>query len=335
MSRMRLVLGTAFAVLAAAVPIARAETSVSVGVGGTRMVVDLSDAEDRTTVVTPADLAGPEQAVDVGPGTHLLIDFPDGTAGCTANYVWRSGGKQYLGAAGHCFLDPDKVATHGPGADSGADVKEIMVRACVTGCNFGGISGFFLEGTTVELGEVAYARQSGEGGDVGNDFGVVEIPAGVPVRYHMPVFDGPRQPDGDLQTGDVVCQYGNGVGVGEVFPTMGRAGVGLFEDPDAFFFESASSPGDSGSAVQTCVPTAEDGLAGDAAIGILTHLTTIGVAGTTVEQAVLLAKEAGLDLELVLDGGSTGEVSGDDGTDGGGKGKGNGGGPPQGKGPKA
>lgn len=308
MSRIRWIIAVLAAVAFAAAPVAHAQTD-----DAPDAVPAILDLTGWTDLTVPADLSAPETAVDVGPGSHLIIDIPDeGTFGCTANFVWTDGSTQYLGAAGHCFLPADRTADAGEGADY--DTSGVTVRACASECTNGGFSGFLIEGTTVELGTVAYARQTGDGGDVGNDFGIVEIPAGVAVRTTMPVFDGPTRADGTLTVGDAVCFYGNGVGVGEVFPTMGRTGLGLFEDAGAFFFESAGAPGDSGSAVQTCVPTAEDGLAGDAAIGIFTHLTSIGLAGTTDDQAVAMtARDTGINLELVLDGGAGGDTGGDSG----------------------
>lgn len=334
MSPFRWILAISAVLGLAAVPAAHgASLSVDVGAAGetTRLAIDLTGVELETTVVAPADLAAPEQAGGIGPGSHLLIDFPDGgRAGCTANFVWSDGNKRYLGSAGHCFLPPDEIATHGKDAYNASGVT---VSVCVSNCTNGGVSGFIVKGDLVELGKVAYARQESAGGlEVGHDFGVVEIPSDAShlVRPSMPVFDGPAT-TGSLQAGEVVCHYGNGVGFGEVFPTMGRAGVGFFEDRGAFFFEGVGSFGDSGSAVQTCVPTATDVLEGDEAIGIFTHLTLIGLAGTTVAQAIdMTAQDTNLDLSLVLGSGATAAGSTDDG-DGGGS---NGGGPPEGKGPK-
>lgn len=321
----------ALVIALAATGAAEAGTDPATDPAPTRLAVDLTGYDDQTTVVAPADLSAPELAEGVGPGSHLLISFPDGSlAGCTANFVWESGGTRYLGAAGHCFLDAEETSTHGPDAD--ADVSDVTVRACISECTNGGYSGFVIQGSTVELGAVAYARQSRDGTDVGYDFGVVAIPDSVPVRTHMPVFDGPTRADGESIVGEAICHYGSGVAFGEVYPTMGRAGAGLFEFEGAFYFEGAASPGDSGSAVQTCVTSAADGLAGDGAVGALTHITNIGIAGTTVERAVELAEEAKLKLTLVLAGSTTTDTGGGD-DSGNGNGDGGKGGPPPGKGP--
>jgi len=79
--------------------------------------IDLTQMTRATTVV-PLALVTPAMAQNIGPGSHLLIEIPGaGTFGCTANFVWASGGTRYLGAAGHCFLPEGTTATHGPGAN--------------------------------------------------------------------------------------------------------------------------------------------------------------------------------------------------------------------------
>lgn len=279
------------------------------------LVLDVTGYEDRTVVVSPAELTAPEQATGIGPGSHILIDdIPgdeDSTFACTANFVWQAGSRYYLGAAGHCFLPVDATATHGPGAD--ANLASVKVRVCVDECQFGGVLGFVIEGETVELGRVAYARQTGpeepkffgDPDDIGNDFGLVEIPgalANTSLRPEMPVFGGPMT-TGQIDAGDPVCHYGAGVLVGETWPTMGRVGVGVETDPDegSFTATTAAAFGDSGSAVEVCEPT-ENGMEGVEAAGILTHiiLGTGTVAGTSVPKAVTMAQEAGLSICLVL-----------------------------------
>lgn len=291
-----------------------------------RAVLDLAGALDRTTTVQAASV--PAEATGIGPGSHLLIEREDGLFGCTASWVFEEGGRLLLGAAGHCFLPETATATHGPGADF--DPADAAVRVCVSECTFGGQLGFLVEGTTVPLGPIAYARQQqGPGGEqIGWDFGVVEIPADLHdlVRTDMPVFGGPTGA-GELASGDQVCHYGAGTVVGEVWPTMGRTGVGLLAEDDAWFAATPAAPGDSGAALQTCAPGAEV-LEGVAAIGTLTHLSSLGVAGTTNARSLqLAADDAGLLLSLVLDpidlaGGGGGGGGTGDGGDTGGDGKG-------------
>ncbi len=266
-----------------------------------RMAIDLSGKQLELEDV-PIHLVTPAMAQGIGPGAHLLITIPgEGTFGCTSNFVWSGGSKRYLGAAGHCFLPPDKTATHGVGADYNA--SGVVVQVCVEGCTNGGFSGFTITGTTVTLGGVAYARQTGADGDVGNDFGIVTIPGELQsqIRAAMPVFGGPSNTD-DVQTGDVVCHYGNGVGVGEVFPTMGRAGIGIGSTSSYWEANTAAAPGDSGSAIEVCGQDAS-GIHGISAAGILTHLSAGGggvVVGTTVPRAIALtAGDANLPISVV------------------------------------
>lgn len=77
------------------------------------------------------------------------------------------------------------------------------------------------------MGPVVYARQTGPGGDLGNDFGIVEIPslANDHIRPSMPVFGGPTQTE-TISVGKLVCHHGNGLATGETFLTKGRIGVG-------------------------------------------------------------------------------------------------------------
>jgi hypothetical protein len=266
------------------------------------LLLDLSDYEDQT--VTYADVAHipvPAAAVNIGPGSHLLMTMEGGTYGCTANFIWSgTNGKTYLGAAGHCFVPPGKTATHGPGADY--NPSGTTVRVCVASCNFGGESGFIITGQLVTLGPVAYARQTEGGVDLGHDFGIVEIPTSqaARVRPSMPVWGGPTTTE-TLSLGEVACHYGNGVGVGEVFPTMARAGVGMFGGAGITFgINSAAAPGDSGSAVSVCAQDA-GGLHGRGGVGILTHIGVGSgvVLGTTISQAKAMATQAGLTINVV------------------------------------
>jgi hypothetical protein len=274
--------------------------------------IDLTNMVDLTRTI-PLALITPAQAQNIGPGAHLIIDIPGaGTFGCTANFVWASGGARYLGAAGHCFLPEGTVATHGAGADFNASGD--VVKVCVSNCSFGGETGFTLTGDLVQLGAVAYARQSAGGVDIGNDFGVVTIPASLAsrVRPSMPVFGGPTTVD-TVDQAEPLCQYGNGVVVGETFLTMARVGVGGGSDATTWMGDLASAPGDSGSAVVTCDANA-NGFTGRGAAGILTHLSLAvcpcnvntltfqqGVVfGTTVARAIAMAQEAGLSLSVVF-----------------------------------
>lgn len=278
--------------------------------------IDLTRMIKKTKVI-PRHLMTPQMAENIGPGSHLIIEIPaEGTFGCTANFVWEAGITRYLGAAGHCFIPSRATATHGPGADYNA--AGVRVSVCVSNCSFGGQTGFVLEGDVVALGDVAYARQTAADGDIGNDFGIVTIPASFAalVRPSMPVFGGPHTIE-NVQQLQPVCHYGNGVLVGETFLTMARVGIGGGSTPKYWVADSLAAPGDSGSALVTCE---SDGTTfrGRGAAGILTHLglevcpctididnVTITVQqgfvfGTTIPRAIEMAQEAGVVLTVVF-----------------------------------
>lgn len=266
--------------------------------------LDLTHMIKNTTIV-PLALVTPAMAQNIGPGSHLIVEIPsEGTFGCTANFVWESGESRYLGAAGHCFIPEGTTATHGAGADY--DASGVQVSVCVSNCSFGGQTGFVLTGDLVALGPVAYARQTGPDGDVGNDFGVVTIPASLAslIRPSVPVFGGPIMVE-EVALGQPLCHYGNGVLVGETFLTMARVGVGGGSTLSYWMGDLAAAPGDSGSAVVTCEISGTD-VHGQGAAGILTHLgLSIGlehglVFGTTTARAIEMGLEAGLSLTLVF-----------------------------------
>ncbi len=254
---------------------------------------DVTDAAAGGDTVAPAAVA-PETSSGIGPGSLLLVSRGATTAACTANFVWDGAdGDVYLGAAGHCFLPSAAAATENAGGSF--DPGEVTVEVCVD-CTFGGAVALngLPGGRLVELGEVAYARQSADGTGVGNDFGLVRVPTAARdlLDPSMPEFGGPSEV-GQVDGGEPVCHYGNAVVFGETFLTKGRVGAGLGSTDDSWTAGTASAPGDSGAAVQSCQPGLT-GLQGVEAVGVLTHASTSGVAGTTLDRAAELATEAGL-----------------------------------------
>jgi hypothetical protein len=139
--------------------------------------------------------------------------------------------------------------------------------------------------------------------EVGHDFGLVEIPKQREdlVDPSFPQFGGPTGVSDDaVPQGEPINQYGAGAGNGEVFPTMGSQGasLGSQDDPDGESWYAAlrSSPGDSGSPIQSTAPGAE-GVSGEDAAGILTHITTLGTAGTTIGQCKnMVRRDIGLSI---------------------------------------
>jgi hypothetical protein len=279
--------------------------------------IDLTKEVDKRVVIPPEVLT-PEAARNIGPGSALLITIPDeGRFGCSANFVWSGGGTTYLGAAGHCFIPADTKSTHGAGADY--DASGVKVEVCVEGCETGFRSGITLLGKYVTLGKVAYARQTDPTGteDVGNDFGVVEVPSSIAhlIRPSLPVFGGPYGSD-TLKPGAFGCHYGNGVVVGETVVTKARVGVGGGGDEDFWMGDFVAAFGDSGSGLVKCKQESAT-FKGEGAVGVLTHIglsvcpcgvnfkkqtftAQNGVTfGTTTRRAIEMAREAGLSLSLV------------------------------------
>lgn len=287
--------------------------TAGLGLVGTASADDTSGAEpipclDMTGILDDEDVetveaasVAPETSNGIGPGSFLLISRGGTTAGCTANFVWDSAsGDVYLGAAGHCFLPGSAAASRSAGGSY--DTGDVTVRVCID-CTFGGATGLngLQGGRLVELGEVAYARQSQDGAGVGNDFGLVRIPSSAQdlIDPSMPKFGGPSE-IGAVDGGETVCHYGNAVVFGETFLTKGRTGAGFGHDGNSWTAGTTSAPGDSGAAVQVCEPTLT-GFQGVEAAGVLTHLTTNGgVAGTTMSRAREMAAAAGLDISARL-----------------------------------
>jgi hypothetical protein len=163
------------------------------------------------------------------------------------------------------------------------------------------------------LGTVAYARQTGPGGDIGNDFGVVEIPSSLHglIRPEMPVWLGPTGQRSSEGFGTPVVHYGNGIDAGTVFATKGRAGSSL-NDGDAASWQAniLINGGDSGSGINHAgASLSTDVVRGTDALGLVTHgLIVPGVPlgwGTTIGQARSMATQANLNLGVVLEGGGS------------------------------
>lgn len=362
---------------------ASAASAVGLGAVGTANAlggsesVDVAELQESLEPIPPLDVQDeterlesgfPEQASGVRPGSMMFIEFEDGTAGCTANFIWRSSGggggdggndtedkgggppedrgngkdddddrgggppeedatssgggndggggskggdgQLYIGAAGHCFLDEDCDADQRSAGndEEGCNVSDLTVTLCKD-CNRGGANGLIIRGETYELGDVVYARQTEpgeEGGDqLGHDFGLVAVPAELEevVDPSMPQFGGPLAvSDEALDEGTPVNQYGAGVANGEVYPTMGSNGVSFGDggtDDQAWFAGIRASPGDSGSPLQST--TDGEPVQGDEAGGILTHLSTLGTAGTTIGRCKeMIQEDIGMAIEVVL-----------------------------------
>jgi hypothetical protein len=188
----------------------------------------------------------------IRPGAWMLSP-----AGCTMNFVFGSKGSYYIGTAGHCA--------------SVGDVVTIIAAP----------------GILMDIGKTVTSVN----GDIGNDFALVQVYASMQqyVNPSMAYFGGPTGA-GSPQVNDVCEHAGHGLVIG----TGGtpRAGVVVYRGAgatggsDAFAWDGAASPGDSGSPVRL--------LDGKAA-GDLTHLVVGGkylpavIAGTSIAKMIQIA----------------------------------------------
>ncbi|MGH3659840.1 MAG: hypothetical protein ACRDUA_24635 [Micromonosporaceae bacterium] len=164
----------------------------------------------------------------IRPGAWILEP-----AGCTTNFVFGSAGNYFIGTAGHC-----------------AAVGEVVTIIAAPG-------------VLMTIGKTVKSVNGG----IGNDFALIDIYDSMQqhVNPSMAHFGGPTG-SGSPQVGDVCVHTGHGLVVG----TGGtpRAGVVVYRGSgdnggDAFAWDGAAAPGDSGSPVR---------LADGKAAGDLTHL---------------------------------------------------------------
>ena len=208
----------------------------------------------RTGVAIPEDAEIPASGLafaGIRPGAWMIAP-----SGCTMNFVFGSGTDLYIGTAGHCTEVGDRV---------------VLVA---------------LPGVLMEIGTTVISRDNG----IGDDFALVEIDDAMLdlVNPSMTHWGGPTG-TGQPAVGDAVVHSGHGLVIG----TGGtpRAGVvtyvGRGEGGDAFGWDGAATPGDSGSAVRDV---------GGLAAGDLTHLV-VGtdylpafIAGTTATRMEAIAR---------------------------------------------
>jgi hypothetical protein len=201
---------------------------------------------------SPLAVAGP--AVDapiagyvgIRPGSWMVSP-----AGCTMNFVFGRPGSYSIGVAGHCVEAGDDVillTAAPPNQDPCVPLSDLCVES----------------GTPV-LVNIGTATRSVDGG-VGNDFAVVPVrpelqswvyptiaQVGGPCGTYtgdgtLPDIASPFRGANPIEAGEGVFHYGHGLAVG----TGGtpRAGAATSWSSDAFFWDSPSMLGDSGSAVR-------------------------------------------------------------------------------------
>jgi hypothetical protein len=226
----------------------------------------LAAGERGKSVPIPEGVEVPASALaftGIRPGSWMLSP-----AWCTMNFVFGSPGNYAIGSAGHCGAVGDEV---------------VIVGA---------------PGVLMNVGTIS---RSVDGG-IGNDFSLTTVDAAWQdaVNPSMAYFAGPTGTKSPA-FGDPIVHAGHGLGIG----TGGtpRAGVvtygaGPGDAGEAYGWDGAATPGDSGSAVRHAT---------GAAVGNLTHLV-VGtqylpafIAGTTINRMISLAGKPLATASLVPD----------------------------------
>jgi hypothetical protein len=159
-------------------------------------------------------------------------------AGCTANFVFASGGNEYIGTARHCV-------------NAIGDVVTMQVDPT----------------TLADVGTVAYMTS-----DMvpGNDWSLIKIDPAVAAKWGVspavPVIGGPYGVYTGCDVGTPLLHYGHGYGVA-VSQGKVEGGISTNWHDDGYGWAGVGAPGDSGSGVLTA-----DGLA----VGDFTHLIVDG-----------------------------------------------------------
>lgn len=202
-------------------------------------------------VAAPPDAPLPSE-IGIRPGSWMIEP-----AGCTMNFVFRSGTSYAIGTAGHCASagQPVVLLTLAPGT---------------------------ANPVLVEIGTTSVSHDNG----VGDDFALVPINPVLNewVSPTTSVVAGPCGAYGGSGP-ETVWHYGHGLGIG----TGGtpRAGVALTWRADAFGWDGAAIFGDSGSPVRVGT--------GLQAAGDLTHLVVDTtwlpsfIAGTRIQKMLQIA----------------------------------------------
>jgi hypothetical protein len=171
-------------------------------------------AADRA-VAAPAEAPLPSE-VGIRPGAWMIAP-----AGCTMNFIFRSGGSFAIGTAGHCVSrvgEPVTLLTLAPGTENPV---------------------------LVNVGNVLSVRDNG----IGDDFALVSVRPELNawVDPTIALVGGPCGAYSGSGP-ETVWHYGHGLGIG----TGGtpRAGVALTWRADAYGWDGAAIFGDSGSPVR-------------------------------------------------------------------------------------
>lgn len=208
--------------------------------------------------------------VGIRPGSEMIAPY-----GCTMNFVFQSGGTYAIGTAGHCVDSVGQEVTLLTVAPGGANPVIVNVGSVISRAENGIGDDFALVSIRPELQSWVFptiAQVGGPCGVYGGD-GLTDVP--------VPTIVNGQEPSVEPET---VAHYGHGAGVGT--GGTARTGVSLYWDATAYYWDSASAPGDSGSPVR---------VTNLAAAGNLTHLVVdvrkpgAIVAGTRIGRMLAVA----------------------------------------------
>ncbi len=232
-----------------------------------------SKASSKKVQPSRTSIAFCEGDCPIQPGA--FVSTPEG--GCTMNYVFRdSQGKMYIGTAGHCFERVGQRAEAEPNPGSPVSILDPLF----------------------EFGTAVFVEFSEEEPSI--DFALIEIdPEDVgKVNPAMRRWGGPTgvTSAAETNTGDLLLQYGYGVGFDLTPATRPRPRVLMDDDSRHYTSQSASNFGDSGSPVLHR-PTGK-------ALGIDSRFNLFDVppstdAGPTVENIMRQLAGAGRGVTLV------------------------------------
>lgn len=155
--------------------------------------VEIADRCPLPTRVQTASPVGFGGCSGVRPGAY----YSSPTAGCTFNFLFRGNdGYRYMGSAGHCLVENDKVASWPAG--TGPEIRS---------------------DTGALVGRAAYAIDRGK-----RDFALIRLDPGAKAYPQMCHFGGPTGLDDSHPSGPVTIEhYGQGFGVSDIAP--GRTAV--------------------------------------------------------------------------------------------------------------
>lgn len=188
---------------------------------------------------TSSQTWAPADTATVHPG---VMTFTDGGQ-CTANFVYTSGARVFLGQAAHC------AGTGGATETNGCDAGSLPLGTKVE------VDGASQPGTLVYSSWIAMQQSNERDQETCdyNDFALVELaPADVAATNpSVPVFGGPTSLGAGTEFGEDVFSYGNSSLRLGLSPLSPKRGISLGDTPQGWstdvYTATPGIPGDSGS----------------------------------------------------------------------------------------